>query len=144
MRGSFSRASRLGALAGGLLLVSACGDGGTGPGALTPATGTWSGSTSQSRALSFTVTAQGITSATLEYQLSGSSCSLTSTVTVSGSSPVPITNGQFDTGSFPIGSSSTMRATGRFTSATQANGTIEISDGRCGGSLNLTWNATRP
>jgi hypothetical protein len=144
MRGSHSRLPTLCAAAAGLLAFAACGDDGTGPGAVTPATGTWSGSTSQARPMSFTVTSQGITSATLEYQLTGTSCGFTGTITVSSSSPVPITNGQFDTGSFPVGSSSTMRATGRFTSATQGNGTISISDGSCGGSVSLTWTASRP
>jgi hypothetical protein len=135
--------SRLGALAGGVVALAACGDG-TGPATVTPATGTWSGSTSQSRALSFAVTAQGITSATLNYQLSGSGCSYTATVTVSGSAPVPIANGQFSTGAIPIGTNATMSATGRFTSATQANGSVSITDGGCGGSVSLTWTASRP
>jgi len=143
MRGLYSMLSRLCGVGATLIALSACGGDGTGLGGVTPATGTWSGTTSQSRAVSFEVTSQGITSATLNYQLSGSACSYTATTTVGSSSPLPITNGQFDTGSLQIGSNATMSATGRFTSATQANGTISIVDGDCGGSLNLTWNASK-
>jgi hypothetical protein len=144
MCGTHLMLSRLCGIGATLIALSACGgDGGTGPGAVTPSPGTFSGSTSQSRSLSFIVTSQGITSATLNYQLSGSGCSYTATVTVGSSSPVPITNGQFDTGPFPVGANATMTATGRFTSATQANGNISIVDGGCGGSVNLTWNASK-
>ncbi len=143
MRGTYVYLSRLCGVGATLIALSACGGDGTGPGAVTPATGTWSGSTSQSRSLSFDVTSQGITSATLNYQLSGSGCSYTATTTVGSSTPVAITNGQFDTGQVPLGSNTTMRATGRFTSATQANGTISIVDGGCSGSVNLTWNASK-
>jgi len=143
MRGSLAKVCRLCGLAATLIGLSACGGDGTGPGAVTPSPGTFSGTTSQGLSVSFEVTAQGITSATLNYQLSGSVCSYSATVTVGSSSPVPVTNGEFNTGSFQIGSNTTMSATGRFTSATKANGTIAISDGDCGGSVNLTWNATR-
>jgi len=143
MRGKYLFLSRICGMAATVVFaLSACGgDGGTGP--VIPATGTWSGTTSQSLAVSFNITSQGITSATLDYQLSGSFCSYNATVTVGGSAPVPITNGQFNTGSIQIGGSATMSATGRFTSSTQANGTISIVDGGCNGSVNLTWNATR-
>lgn len=134
---------RLGGIGACLVALSACGDSGTGPGAVNPSPGTFAGLTSQNRSLSFDVTPQGITTATLNYQLAGSVCSYTATVTVGSSSPAPVTNGQFNTGSFPVGPNATMSATGRFTSATQATGTIAIVDGDCSGSVNLTWNATR-
>lgn len=127
------------------LAAGGCGDDGPTSASLTAAdlAGTWAGTTSQSLGISFTVTSQGITSASLSYRLSGSRCSYTADVTLGSSQPLAIINGQFDTGDFFLGPNTRLQAAGRFTSRTQGNGSAIIEDGQCGGTTNLTWSASK-
>ncbi len=106
------------------------------------AAGTWAGTTSQSKAIGFTVTTAGVTEATFTYQMTGR-CNFTSTLPITTTTALPITDGRFDTGKTQIGSALFLTATGQFTSSSAANGTLLIQDGTCADTLNLTWTASK-
>ena len=122
-------------------LLAACGKDSTGP-SINPV-GSWSGSTSQGRPISFQVTSGGITTAAISWHLSGTVCSYDADASISGGSPLPVTNNAFSASSLPIGSDTFLSVTGRFTSSTAASGTFQITDTFCGGTLNGTWSATK-
>ena len=107
--------------------------------------GSWSGTTSQGRALSFTITARGLASASLDWRLTGTACSYNATATLSSSSPTPVTQTSF-TATYPLSGSfgADFTISGTFTSSTAAHGTLLIADVSCGGTLNATWTATKP
>lgn len=125
-----------------MVLIAACGGDDDG---LSPAsyTGTWTGTTSQARSFSFTVTSAGITSLTLNYHHDGTSCDYDATVNTSGGPPVPINNGQFGANGIPLGANATLNAAGTFTSASAASGNASITDSFCGGATNISWTASR-
>jgi hypothetical protein len=134
------QAHRAGLLVLAIAALAACGgDDGFSPQDLA---GIWSGTTSQGRAFSFTVSNQGITSLSLNFQHTGPGCSYTADVTTSGPA-VPISNGQFNAANVPLGIDTEMDASGSFTSASAASGNASIADFDCGGTTNLTWSATK-
>jgi hypothetical protein len=111
--------------------------------------GEWSGSTSQSQPIAFTVSAdQHVTSVTVGWSFNG--CSGTGT---SSSNPFPISNPQppgpppWDNPGFvsggQLGKGSGWVVTGAFTSNQTATGTVEFFGfSNCGNSL-ATWNARK-
>ena len=104
--------------------------------------GEWAGTTSQAKVFSFTVSAAGVTGATVGYQMTGT-CTFSSTFPITTTQALAITNGKFTTGKTQIGQSVFLTASGEFTSATEANGTLLIQDAPCADTLNLTWTATK-
>jgi hypothetical protein len=106
--------------------------------------GSWSGTTSQGRALSFTITAQGLASASLDWHLAGTACSYDARATLSSSSPTPVAPPSF-TATYPLSGSfgADFTISGTFTSSTAAHGTLVIADVSCSGTLNATWTATK-
>lgn len=134
----------VGGLAGLALCIALAGcKDSTSPAAIDPV-GSWSGSTSQGRALSFTITAQGLSSASLDWHLAGTACSYDATATLNSSNPMPVSRPSF-TATYPLMGSfgADFTITGTFTSSTAAHGTLVIVDGQCSGTLNATWNATK-
>jgi hypothetical protein len=104
--------------------------------------GNWAGTTSQDKAITFTVNTSGVTAAVFTYQMTGK-CTFTSTLPITTTSALGITDGNFDTGKTQIGSGVFLTATGEFTSSTTATGTLLIQDAPCADTLNLTWTATK-
>ena len=106
--------------------------------------GSWSGTTSQGRALSFTIIAGGLASASLDWRLNGATCSYDAQATLSSSSPTPVTTPSF-TATYPLAGSfgADFTISGTFTSSTAAHGTLVIADVSCNGTLNATWSAAK-
>lgn len=95
--------------------------------------GSWSGTTSQSQPISFTVAGNAITNVVVKYKIG--ICTITSTIT---------TNTAISGSSFALTVGS-LAINGSFSSATTATGTGAFSSTNpaCSGSVNVTWNATR-
>jgi hypothetical protein len=104
--------------------------------------GSWSGTTSQALPFSFQVTSAGLTTVTMSYRLTGSRCSYSADASVSGT-PLPVTNNVISISGLPVGTGSTLSASGSFTSSSAASGSFQISDSYCGGSTSGTWTATK-
>lgn len=106
--------------------------------------GDWAGTTSQSRALTFSVSADlRITAVTLDYAFGG--CS--GTVTIPADVPLLNTSGTAAAvvSHTPQGATGPSRTTVHFLfpSITSANGTAEFMDFSSCGSSNVTWTATK-
>ena len=119
-----------------IVVFLACSDS-TGP--IDPV-GSWSGQTSQNRAVAFTVTSAGITEATINYRVVGDFCTATIETTVGGAA-VSIENNAFQV-EFSTGSAD-FTVSGTFTSSSAANGTLVVDDFQCGGTVNATWTASK-
>jgi hypothetical protein len=119
--------------------LAACSD------ALSPAdlTGTWTGTTSQGRALSFRVVEAGLSQVSLSYHLNGTFCSYDSDVEFTLGTPLEIVELEFEAVDFFLGAFTTLTVSGEFTSATEANGSASIDDSDCGGTANFTWTAEK-
>jgi hypothetical protein len=109
----------------------------------TQVVGEWAGTTSQAKAISFTVTSAGVTGATIGYQMQTGICTFSSTFPITTTEAMVVTDGKFTTGKTQIGQQVFVTASGEFTSSTEANGTILIQDAPCRDTLNLTWTATK-
>lgn len=132
------------------LLVAGCGDGDS----VSPQSldGTWNGSTSQGKPLSFTIADGAITSFTVGFRITGSLCTTEGSATGSSSLGLPIGNSVGDefSISFLEFDSSTGRfgdiaftVSGRLDSGTSMSGTVQITSQRCAGSVDATWSATK-
>jgi hypothetical protein len=132
-------------LAAVALIVAGCGgDSSTGP-KTQDLVGTWSGTTSQSKPISLTVSAQGITDVEFSFHLTGTVCSYDSNVEQGGPA-VGISGGEFDWGPNQLGSAGSgagWTLSGRFSSSTAASGSLTIGDAGCQGELTVTWTATK-
>jgi len=130
------RALFLAALAAGLV---ACGD------SLSPEdlTGTWSGTTSQGRAVGFTVVAAGLSQVSLSYHLNGTFCSYDSDLEFTLGTPLEIIDLEFEAVNFSIGVSTPLTVSGAFTYESEARGSASISNPECGGKANFTWEAQK-
>ena len=112
--------------------------------------GTWSGTSSQGKTISFQVFGNAIPTLTIGGRISGSGCSTEFEQTVSWSSARPITNGAINitsNTSAPGGISFTF--TGTFTSTSSASGSLTFKNNSipgvpsCTGTGSSTWSATR-
>ena len=121
-----------------LVLIAACRDSNA-PAPVDPV-GVWSGTTSQGRAVAFTVTSQGITEATIAYRVVGAFCTADVEITIGGA-PVAIVNNEFET-EFGIGSA-ILTVAGKFNSSTAASGTLVVDDFNCDGTVTTNWSATK-
>jgi hypothetical protein len=83
-----------------ILAVIGCGGGGTSPQDLTLAdvAGTWQGTIAQGYPIGFTISVQGLTHATLQYDLSGTVCGYSAQANVTFDQPLPVTLPDFDLG----------------------------------------------
>ena len=105
--------------------------------------GSWTGFTSQDKAMLLTVTSAGVSHATFTYVLQGARCGYTSTLQIPTIQAMVISGGRFTLARTQIGSSLFISATGEFASAAKAAGTFLVQDGQCGDTLSLTWSAAR-
>ena len=122
--------------------LAGCGSDSTGSPPIDPV-GQWSGTTSQALAISFEVTASGVTTVSLSYHLAGTSCSYDASLTLGGA-PTPVQNNAF-TASFPLSASfgADFVVSGRFNTSAAASGTLQVTDVNCNGTLNTNWTATK-
>lgn len=142
------------------LVLSACGGGGGGGTSVgsqrtestqpaqpqTPASfdGSWTGTTSQGKSVSFTVAAGVVTRLSIAYKHGGANCHIVNTkLTGTLKTPLPITNGHFKISAF-TGKSV---FAGTFTSSTVATGTGHFKappqDQPSCTAANVTWHARR-
>lgn len=105
--------------------------------------GDWLGTTSQSEVFGFTVSSSGITEFMISYNLSGSSCSYSATVTMGGSTDAVQNNGFTAVYNLTASLGASFTFEGDFTSASAANGTFSISDSDCVGTASGTWSASK-
>jgi hypothetical protein len=119
--------------------LAACSD------SLSPAdlTGTWTGTTSQGRALGFRVVDAGLDRVTLSYHLDGVFCSYDSDTEFTLGTPLEIVDLEFEAVDFSLGPGTTLTVSGAFTSASEASGSASVDDGDCGGTANFTWTAEK-
>ena len=112
--------------------------------------GTWQGTTSQGKNISFTVQNSGITSITVGYKIEGDYCTVEGSITTNFAIAQPITGNSFSiikTGSGPIALSYTVQGT--FTSSTAASGDLDFTykqsypNPSCNGNASATWSATK-
>jgi hypothetical protein len=115
--------------------------------------GTWTGTTSQGRPVSFVVSANAITSLTVGFHIQGNACALDTSNTINFSSPQPIINNAFSiivTGagptavSYTIGGIFIQQADGI---STTSLGSIQFTLSQsppnppCSGTVTVTWDA---
>lgn len=118
-------------------------------GAVTTGTysGSWAGSTAQSRVMKFTVNSTNhVTSMTVGYKLSSGGCSVTGSSTLKSIS-APITSSKTFTVRKSIASTSFV-VKGTMSSAQKAYGTLKVvltdtTGYGCSGSLRTTWHAKK-
>lgn len=106
--------------------------------------GSWSGMTSQDKAVSFDVADHALTTFTIGYTWSGPGCMLDGTTEITFGTPLEIVNNSFTIDS-NVGSSS-LHVDGTFASNTSASGTFNVSDTGdpvCPGSAMGTWDANK-
>jgi hypothetical protein len=112
--------------------------------------GTWNGTTSQGKQISFRVVNNNLDSLTFGYKIQGDFCTTEGTIWVTFSNPKAISGKTFTdamTGSGPSSTSYTIEGT--FNSSTSASGKLDVSfkqsspNPSCKGSANLTWNAMK-
>jgi hypothetical protein len=129
-------------LAAALLAAPACGsdEDPIGP---ADVAGSWSGTTSQNRAVEFDISSQGFARGSFSYQLGGTRCNAPRTIEVVGGAAVPIHDGEFSVPRTQIGPNAYLSAEGHFTSNRDANGTLTIEDGDCQSNITSTWTATK-
>ncbi len=118
-----------------------CGGDSTGPDHF-DLNGEWSGTTSQSKPISFTVTGSGITSVTVGFRTENSFCSSEGSMTSTFSQPLSISNNSFTLSMGGGGPGSTsISGSGTFNSQSSASGNLQFSND-CG-SASATWSATK-
>jgi hypothetical protein len=104
--------------------------------------GSWSGTTSQGKSISFTVVPAGITQLRIEFRVSGFGCTVSGTITFGYPTPKPISGNTFTFSGSAIDLSYSI--SGTFDSTTTASGTMNITtSGGCSGSANFTWSAIK-
>jgi hypothetical protein len=112
--------------------------------------GTWQGTTSQGKNISFTVQNSGITSITVDYKIQGDYCTVEGSITTNFAIAQPITGNSLSiikTGSGPSALSYTVQGT--FTSSTAASGNLDFMYKQsypypsCNGNASATWNVTK-
>ncbi len=105
--------------------------------------GSWTGSTSQARAISFEVVDHALPALTIAYGWLGPDCILDTATTIEFPTPEEIVGNQFDIDVSPR--SLTLQINGTFSSETEAEGTFSASDngGACPGNVHGTWTASR-
>jgi len=104
--------------------------------------GSWSGTTSQSLPIAFTVSSDNvILTLRIDFTIQGSGCTATGWTSVA--TPLAISNGAFTF------TNSTLALSGTFTSGSTASGTVTVTIQAipgvpsCPGSTTRTWNATK-
>lgn len=115
-------------------------DGSSSGGGVVSYVGSWTGSTSQSKSVSFDVVPGGISSVFFSFSSTGVFCSVSGTAVVnySTATPLAITSGNFDD------ATGNPRFYGTFTSANSASGGIYAFDSYCYATTNVTWTASKP
>lgn len=109
--------------------------------------GSWSGTTTQNRPISFTVSNGAVTSVSVSGTVTGAGCTETFTTTFSTSRT--ISNNSFTVTLTPGTSRTSFVLTGNFTSTSAANGTLSFTLSSftgvpsCAGCGSTTWTATR-
>lgn len=104
--------------------------------------GNWSGTTSQGKSFTFTVTGNGISTFTLNWSTTGGSCSATGTTTTTFNPPQAISGSSF---SLSVPGSPAISISGTFASANSASGNFSVTNPfGCPSSGSGTWNATKP
>jgi len=105
--------------------------------------GTWAGSTSQEREISFVVSGGNFAEGSFSYSLpGGDGCpAITGAVVIQGGPAVPIDELEFVLPRTQIGQDTFLSAAGRFTSASQANGTFTVEDRGC--VTTIDWTASK-
>jgi hypothetical protein len=105
--------------------------------------GTWAGSTSQERDISFVVSGGNFAEGTFSYTLpGGEGCpSITGAVVIQGGPAVPIEGLEFSIPRTQIGQNTFLTADGTFTSSSQANGTFTVDDRGC--VTTIGWTASK-
>ena len=95
--------------------------------------GSWAGSTSQERDISFVVSGGNFAEGSFSYSLpGGDGCpAITGAVVIQGGPAVPIDDLEFIIPRTQIGQNTFLSADGTFTSASQANGTFTVEDRGC-------------
>lgn len=104
--------------------------------------GEWTGTTSQQRALDFTVVPGGVSDGDFAYQMTGQ-CNFTTSHALTTSNAIAISGGKFSSGKTQIGLGVFVTVSGEFTSSTTANGSVLIQHAPCGDTLNITWTASK-
>jgi hypothetical protein len=102
--------------------------------------GTWAGSTSQEREISFVVSGGNFAEGSFSYSLpGGDACpAIIGAVVIQGGPAVPI---EFVLPRTQIGQNTFLSAAGTFTSSSQANGSFTVEDRGCVTAIN--WTATK-
>jgi hypothetical protein len=114
----------------------------------TPYDGGWSGTTDQSKPISFTVTGGAITALSFGGHVSGSGCTSDFTVNITSMSRT-ITGTTFSFGATGAPGGVTYSITGTFNSSSTASGTLSFTTvaipgvPSCVGSASTTWNANK-
>ncbi len=131
------------------LHVVRLGDGGGGGGGTLPGDldGTWTGTTGQGMAVSFTIASNRLTTLRVAGRISGSGC--TSDFDQTTQTSIEITDNPFSF-TLPAGPGSvTLAISGSFTSSSMANGNVTMTLNAipgvpsCSGSVQTTWSATK-
>ncbi len=105
--------------------------------------GSWNGTTSQGKSISFTIVNNEITHFSFEFEwMSTTGCSVSGTVSNDYASPLPISGNTFTiSGTIPDLS---YTFTGTFSSETTANGTSNLTaSGTCPSTASPTWSANK-
>lgn len=103
--------------------------------------GSWSGTTTQGREISFTVSNSAITQITFGFEVSGIYCTVSGSLTTSQSPPPQISGNTFTYSGTATDLSYTFNGT--FDSPTAVSGTADMSHSFCVGSASFTWSATK-
>jgi hypothetical protein len=104
--------------------------------------GDWTGTTSQQRALGFTVNSGGVTEGDFAYQMTGQ-CNFTTSHLLNASEAIAISGGKFTSGRTQVGLGVFVTVSGEFTSSTTAKGSVLIQHAPCSDTLNITWTAAK-
>lgn len=105
--------------------------------------GSWSGTTSQGKSISFTVVDNAITHFSFEFEwISGTGCTVSGTVSNNYDTPLTISGNTFAISGTIPGLSYTFNGT--FSSETTANGTSNLTaSGTCQSTASPTWSANK-
>lgn len=119
-----------------VLLFAACGGDSTAPESYN---GTWTGPTSQNKAISFVIANNALTTVSASVHVTGTRCSFDMDATMNYSPPIPVAGNTFNlSGSMGPGTSYT--ASGSFSGNT-ATGNVSIQDSQCSGTTSITFTA---
>lgn len=104
--------------------------------------GSWSGTTSQEKSISFKIVDNAFTELKITFAVSGHGCTVSGTITFGYGTPKPISGNTFTISGTTIDLSYTF--SGTFNSSTTASGTMTITtSGGCSGTANFTWSANK-